>query len=248
MFTVVYTIFGWIVIVFIFLSHAFVSRLFILPFTKNKEEASHFSTRPFLKCGAALMGVKITVEGIENIPKESSFIIASNHQSLIDIAIYLMMIPRKFSFFAKKELISVPILGGNIENMGHFIVDRNNTRVAVKQMDVARKKLESGYNLLVFPEGTRTLDGSVGEFKKGAFMMAVQTGLPIIPTYIDGAFGIVNKASWKIHPGDITLKIGKPIPVQKQEKRHEKEAAEQLAKQARDAVIALSGKPDPLNA
>ncbi len=242
MFSIFYTIFGWIVIAFLFIFQAITARLFLIPFSKDKEAASHFACVPFLRGGAKLMGIKVVVEGVENIPKESNFILASNHQSIIDIAIHIISIPRKFSFFAKKELLKVPILGGNVKNMGHFVIDRHNPRIAIKQMDEARKKLESGYNLLVFPEGTRCVDGKLGEFKKGAFMMAVQTGLPIIPAYIDGAWKVAKKTSWTIKPGTITIRIGAPIPVEKVEKRYEKDAASELSQRVRDAVLALGNE------
>lgn len=241
MFSIIYTILGWIVISFLFIGHAIVSRLFLIPFAKDKEAASHFATVPFLSYGAKLMGIKIQAKGVENIPKTGSFIIASNHQSYLDIALHNISNPRKFSFFAKKELLKVPILGGNIKNMGHFVIDRQNNRVAIKQMDAARKKLENGtHSLLVFPEGTRSTTGELLEFKKGAFMMAVQTGLPIIPAYIDGAWKVANKKSWTIKPGKITLTYGKPIQVQKAEKRYEKEEAEKLAQKTKEAIRGLA--------
>lgn len=211
-----------------------------MPFAKDKEAASHFSTVPFLRYAAKLMGLKLEAKGIEHIPKTGSFIIASNHQSFLDIALHNISNPRKFSFFAKKELLKVPILGKNIENMGHFIIDRQNNRVAIKQMDAVRKKLENGtHSLLVFPEGTRSTTGELLEFKKGAFMMAVQTGLPVIPAYIDGAWKVANKKSWIIKPGKITLTYGAPILVQKVEKRFEKEEAEKLAQQTKAAILGL---------
>lgn len=223
------------------MTHYWICVLFIKPFFKDVESKTHFASVPFLSWGARILGIKFTIEGAENIPKDGAFILTSNHQSLLDIAVYNIAIERKFSYLAKKELLKVPFLGKGLMMMGHFTIDRHNRKAAMETMkEVTRKVKDDAYSVLIFPEGTRSLDGELGEFKKGAFMLAAETGVQILPAAIDGGYKVVNKASWVVQGGEMTIKIGKPMQVPAaQNKVEQKEIAKELSVSVKKEIQSL---------
>jgi 1-acyl-sn-glycerol-3-phosphate acyltransferase len=129
---------------------------------------------------------RIRAEGVENIPRDGGVIIASNHASLIDPPGLGCMIPREISYFAKKELFRVPLVGPFIAWANGVSVDREGGgATALKEMV---RRLQDGWAILVFPEGTRTRTGQFGEPKSGAGMAAVMSGVPVVPCWIEGSF------------------------------------------------------------
>jgi 1-acyl-sn-glycerol-3-phosphate acyltransferase len=241
MFKALRTLFGWLYFVWAFMTHYWVCTLFIKPFFKDVESRTHFASVPFLRWGARILGIKFSIEGVENIPKDEAFILTSNHQSLLDIAVYNIAIERKFSYLAKKELLKVPFLGTGLTMMGHFTIDRHNRKSAMETMkEVTRKVKDEDYSVLIFPEGTRSIDGNLGEFKKGAFMLAAETGAQILPAAIDGGYKVVNKSSWVVQGGEMKIKIGKPISVKPAENKVEQKAlAKELSVSVKDAIQSL---------
>lgn len=130
---------------------------------------------------------RIRVEGMENIPREGGCIIASNHASLVDPPGLGCVIPREISYFAKKELFKVPVVGPFIAWANGVSVDREGGgATALKEMV---RRLQDGWAILVFPEGTRTKTGEFGEPKSGAGMAAVMAGVPVVPCWVEGSFG-----------------------------------------------------------
>lgn len=234
-----YTIISWAYFVWCVIVHNMVYRPFMWA-SKDPQWWIMRSSKPFLKWGAFLLGIKLWPKGIANIPKEGTFIVASNHQSLLDIATHMLFIPRKFHFFAKKELNKIPFLRGNIRYMGHFIVDRENPKEALKQMVKVRNRIEEGGNMLIFPEGTRSTTDDVLPFKRGLFILALQTGVQIVPSYIRGANKIVTKSSFLTQPGAIDVVYGKPIKVKKIENPLEqKKESIELMNKVRNAILEL---------
>jgi 1-acyl-sn-glycerol-3-phosphate acyltransferase len=167
----------------------------------------------------------VVAQGLEHIPSQGPYIIASNHQSIADIPILNAVVPPGFAFYAKKELTYVPIIGWNLKMMGCFLIDRKRPRIALKDLDESRKKVALGRALLIFPEGTRSVDGQLAPFKRGAFSVAVQTGVPVIPCVIDGSYKIINKKSLWALPGKVSVTFGAPISVDKVGKDGEKKAS-----------------------
>jgi len=234
-----YTILSWGYFVWCVIAHNMVYQPFMW-LAKDPQWWSMRSGKPFLRWGAFMLGIKLKPQGIQNFPKDDTFIVAANHQSLLDIAVHMVFIPRKFHFFAKKELDSIPFMHSNIKYMGHFAIDRANPKKALKKMVEVRARVEEGGNMLIFPEGTRSSTDEVLPFKRGAFILALQTGTPIIPCYIQGANKIVSKATWLTQPGRIDVIYGKPIPVEKIEDPVAlKRASIQLTITVRDAVLEL---------
>jgi len=158
-------------------------------------------------------GVKIIVEGLENINPNTSYVIMGNHQSHFDVpAIFSIVKNLTIRFFTKKELFAIPLFGWAMKSAGMIKIDRSNRSQAIRSMSRAVKKIkEKGTSLVVFPEGTRSSDGKVHEFKKGGFVIAIKGDIPIIPVSVSGSRFILKKHTLKIDPGIIKIVFDKPI-------------------------------------
>lgn len=158
-----------------------------------------------------LAGVKVEVVGGEGIDWKKNHVIASNHISQLDIPILFNKLPTHIRFLAKRSLFNIPIFGWSLWIARFVPVDRGSVRKARKSIDAAARKIRKGPSLVVFPEGTRSPDGTLKKFKSGAFVMAITAGVQIIPVAIRGTFQIVPKTTLKVVPGKAQLIIGKPI-------------------------------------
>jgi 1-acyl-sn-glycerol-3-phosphate acyltransferase len=159
---------------------------------------------------------RFKVEGLENIPKGTPVIFMPNHQSNLDWLVLWSAIPPPFRFVCKKELFKIPFFGVNLRYGGHFSLDREAKRIAYntlgRVMEVAKKS-----SIIIFPEGTRSWDGNLREFKGGGVFAALKIGVPIVPVAISGTFNIMPRNTWIVTPGKVKVKIGKPIIFEKTE-------------------------------
>ena len=158
------------------------------------------------------LGISCSVKGGSEIKPGTSYIVAPNHQSIADILPVLCAIPMRFRWVLKQELLRIPIFGWGLTATGAVGLDRSNSRKSVEKMQEAQNTLKGGWSLLVYPEGTTTWDGKLLPFKKGPFIMAVRTGVPIIPVTTNGAFKILPRGARIVRPGHVTVTIGDPIP------------------------------------
>jgi 1-acyl-sn-glycerol-3-phosphate acyltransferase len=157
-------------------------------------------------------GVPYTVKGLENLVKGSHYFFAGNHESAFDILLAFAGIPYQLVSIAKKELKWIPFLGWAMQAAGHIFVDRQQHSKAVNMLEEARKSLlKKPRSILLFPEGTRSLDGKIHTFKKGGLILAIQTDMPVVPIAFCGTSRVAVKHSWKFNPTTIQLQIGKPI-------------------------------------
>lgn len=160
---------------------------------------------------AKFMGLKFTISGTEKIVPGTSYIITPNHQSFADILALFVNLPVPFRWVIKKELLKIPLFGKALGSTGAICLDRSDRERSVKSLQEGTNKLGGGWSVLIYPEGTRTPDGLLHAFKKGAFMMAVQTGISILPVTCNGAFKVMPKNTLLFTPGHVTLAIGDPI-------------------------------------
>ena len=159
----------------------------------------------------AISGIDVTVNGLSNVDPAKSYIYMSNHQSNVDIWVLLAHLPVQFRWLAKAELFKIPILSRSMRAAGYISIDRSNKQSAFNSIDQAAEKIKEGVSVMIFPEGTRSLDGKIRSFKKGGFVLAVKSGVPIVPVIIHGTFPIMPKGSFRIKPGAVVLEIQKPI-------------------------------------
>lgn len=158
--------------------------------------------------GVKAAGIRVRIEGLENVQPGVHYIFLSNHVSNLDPPILLPNIPGMTSVFLKKSLMDIPLLGTAMR-MGKFVpVERANSRDdAQRSVEAAADALNSGLYITVFPEGTRSPDGRLLPFKKGAFFLAEQTGAPIIPIVISGTEKMMPRHTLRITPGEAYLKF-----------------------------------------
>ncbi|MDQ1238126.1 MAG: 1-acyl-sn-glycerol-3-phosphate acyltransferase [Thermodesulfobacteriota bacterium] len=160
---------------------------------------------------AAAMGITASLSGAENVKIGDSYIVTPNHQSYIDVLALELVLPVKVLWVIKKELARIPFFGWALSRSGAICINRSNSEEAVKSLREGSSKLVDGWSLLIYPEGTRSPTTSLQPFKKGPFMLAVQTGISILPVTINGAYRIWPKYSIAFRPGHMTVTIGKPI-------------------------------------
>ncbi len=160
-------------------------------------------------------GVRVRLSGLERIEPKRAYIFASNHQGWFDIFSILAKLPVHFSWLAKEELFHMPVLGPAMRATGYIPIDRTDHRKALESMNRAAMRVRDGTSIVIFPEGTRSPDGVLQEFKKGGFMLAIKSQQPIVPVTISGSHGILpKKGDWVIHPGRISITLGNPIPTE----------------------------------
>ncbi len=153
----------------------------------------------------------IKVSGQGNIDKKQSYVIAANHQSQFDIFVLYGWIGIDFKWVMKQELRNLPVIGIACEKVGHIFIDRSNTAAAIESINTAKKKVVNGTSVLFFPEGTRSRDGKLRNFKKGAFRFALDFGIPILPITITGTRKILPPDSIDLFPGTAHMIIHQPV-------------------------------------
>lgn len=155
--------------------------------------------------------IPVTVTGRENALKVPAAVFVSNHQSMLDIFTLLGYIPRNSGFLAKKQVIWVPIIGWLLLIFGHVRVDRSNPRRSLESVQRCIKAIKSGWSIIIFPEGTRSCDGSISPFKSGSLKIPLRTGAPVVPVTIAGAYNVMPKKTMSVHPHPIFIHIGEPV-------------------------------------
>ena len=155
--------------------------------------------------------VSVKVDGRQNIDPKTSYVFVANHQGAYDIFSLYGFLGHNFKWMMKSSLAKIPFVGYACRSSGHIFVDRTNANSIRQSMDKARKQLSRGMSLVVFPEGSRSRTGRIGAFKRGAFFLATELSLPVVPITIDGAYNILPRSTAFPRPGRITLTIHKPI-------------------------------------
>jgi 1-acyl-sn-glycerol-3-phosphate acyltransferase len=159
-------------------------------------------------------GVTIVVDNRAQLVPEQPYVFMANHASTLDIWAMFIVVPRRIRMIAKKQLGRIPLLGW-VMWAGRFIfIDRQNGVAARRSIDEAGQRIRSGESVLIFPEGTRTRDGTLGPFKKGGFHLAVKAGVPIVPVALKGTRELMPAGSLLLRSGTIKAIIGEPVPTQ----------------------------------
>ncbi len=187
-------------------------------------------------------GVRIDISGVEKIDRNRNYIFMSNHASAADIPILSGACPVFISFLAKRELFFIPIFGWGMAAGGHIPINRNNPKSARRTINRAIKALRSGtISLVVFPEGTRSQTGELGDFKLGVFSLAVQSGTPIVPVAIRGSRDVLPKGSYFMNPVPVSVSFSDPVSVSGFDRKNKGV----LAKIVRDKVEELLHRRTP---
>ena len=193
--------------------------------------ARRFWARPiFWVCGARLQ-----VEPLPEVDWKRPYVFAMNHQSNLDIPAAIAALPVNLRFMAKHTLAYVPFLGWTMWLTGMIPVNRTSPTHAVASLRLAGERIRAGASILVFPEGTRSRDGRIHPFKRGAFAVALEARVPVVPVAIEGAGAVQPADEWTVYPGVVRIKVGRPIPT---EGREPQDRAG-LAREVREAIVQL---------
>lgn len=160
-------------------------------------------------CWATL--VHVSVSGRDNIDPKTSYVFVANHQGAYDIFAIYGFLGHNFRWMMKKSLERIPLVGWACKNAGQIFVDNSSPSAVASTMKAAERQLAGGMSLVVFPEGSRTRTGRMGRFKRGAFSLAVEFGLPVVPVTIDGVFRVSPRTKLLPRWGHVKLTIHKPI-------------------------------------
>jgi len=158
-----------------------------------------------------LMFLPVSVDGIEHIKPGQSYVFVANHQSMFDVWLVYGWLPVIFKWLMKAELRKVPFVGTGCKAAGHIFIDRRNAKAAMESLKEVEKQLVNGVCTVIFPEGTRSLNGEVGRFKRGAFQIALELGLPVVPLSLDGCFEVMPKGKPFVTRHPVHMHIGEPI-------------------------------------
>jgi len=203
---------------------------------------AHWCARTWSRLILATTGVRLTVEGLDRLTPGGTYVFVANHQSIYDIPILLWSLPFQLRIMAKASLGSFPFIGWHLRRAGHLLVDRKHPDRA-KIFGWASRLTSNGLCMFVFAEGTRSVDGRVGKFKTGSFLLALEAGLPIVPVSIVGSRHVMLKGRLTTYPGRVRLVVHAPIemPVTSSgDPRALAEAARALAESTRRIVAPVA--------
>ena len=190
---------------------------------------------------AAAAGVTVEARGIEHLPQGHPFILISNHQSHFDLIAFILTFPGSFRVVAKRLLFFIPIFGWCLWAAGMIPIDRTRRQSAIRSLERAAERVRVGVPVLFYPEGTRSPDGKLLPFKKGAFVIALKSGVPIVPVSVAGSRTVLGKGSIAIRPGRIVIRYSPEIPVT----GYTLESKEALIEHVREAVRKGLSGADP---
>lgn len=207
--------------------------LMFSPFDRNGR-VMHFNIAvPWAKANLWFCGINVRALGQQNIDAHKNYIYMTNHQSYFDIFALLAYLPVDFKFILKQELMRIPLFGFAMKRAGYIGIQRKDPRKAVESMKTAVKRIKNGASVVIFPEGTRSLDGRLQPFKKGGFNLALRSGCDIVPVTINNSYRIVPKGSLRINKGFFSIHIGKPISI----KDYNRKDVTQLMEMVRNAML-----------
>lgn len=195
--------------------------------------------RVYSKILLLVSGVPYRVIGLERIDRNSHYIFASNHESSFDIPLIFGGLPYHIVSLAKKEIKKIPILGWAMAVGRHVFIDRYDHRKAMESLEDVKASLASNpRSLILFPEGTRSPDGEIHQFKKGGLGLAVELGMDVVPLAVCGTRDVLAKKSLSLQKGEVELRVGDPIPASDWTERPKREFADHV----RGKVVAMKSR------
>jgi 1-acyl-sn-glycerol-3-phosphate acyltransferase len=173
---------------------------------------------PFAKFGCRVYlwsaGARVHVTGLEHLDRNSAYAFIANHQSNLDPPLLFAYLGHNAGGIAKKELLRIPLFKQGFSLVHVVTIDRSNRERAIESTRRGAEELRRGHSLMAFPEGTRTVDGRLKDFKKGVFYMAVEAGVPIAPVVVNDTRLVMRKGEKRVTPGDVYLEVLPPVSMQ----------------------------------
>jgi len=228
-----YTLYVWI----LFIPATIASTVFfgllclLLAPVLGPRRTSRLTAVPWARLGLLLSGIRVELEGMDRIRPGQSYVVVANHLSHIDIWVLYGYLDLDFRWVMKQELRRVPVIGISCAALGHVFIDRSDHDKAMASLDAAKNRITGGTSIMFFPEGTRSYSGEVQAFKKGAFRMACDLDLPVLPVTLSGTRERLRRGSAALRPGPVRMQVHEPIPVDGRE-------PEALAEESRQRIVA----------
>jgi 1-acyl-sn-glycerol-3-phosphate acyltransferase len=185
--------------------------LVLLAYLSGNANLLYYKAAWLAKFGVRLAGVRIEMQGLENLQPAQNYIFMSNHVSNLDPPVLIPSIPGRCSVLVKKELFRIPILGTGMRLADLVPVDRSDREAAIESVRAATDVLRRGLHMVIYPEGTRSTDGRLLPFKKGPFHLAMDSGIPVVPVTLLGTFEILPKTRFALRAGTATIVLHPPI-------------------------------------
>jgi len=216
----IYAIYTWLVVVplLILSTIFFVSLGVVIVLFSDDTVANRTTGVWWARFNSFVTPMHVMVLGREHVKPGQSYVVVSNHQSSYDIFVLYGWLGIDIKWVMKKELRKVPVFGFAGKMGGNVYIDRSSPASAYTSLQEAKKKLAEGTSVIILAEGTRSKTGEIGPFKKGAFVLATDLGMPILPISISGTRSILPPKTLKLFPGHVVMEIHKPIPVSPQDR------------------------------
>lgn len=204
----------WTALVLVVMTIPCATATIVVAIFKSNARTIDWLIRLWAKSLVRAAGIDLRTENIERVDRDQRYIIIANHHSYFDIPCIFVAIPQPIRFMAKVSLFKIPIFGWSIGRAGFIPIDRKNRRTAVKSFELAVERIRKGNTVVVFPEEGRSRERTMREFQRGGFLLALRSGLPILPVAIDGTYEVYSAHAWKLTPGPVTIRVGTPIPTE----------------------------------
>ena len=204
----------WVVVIAVLDTIPFSSATILVAMFRSNSKLIDFITRTWARILLWAAGIDLRVTGTEVIDPKQRYILIANHYSYFDIPCVFAAIRQPIRFMAKVSLFKIPIFGWAIGRAGFIPIDRKNRRTAVQSFDLAVERIRKGNTIVVFPEEGRSHERAMRPFKRGGFLLALKSGLPILPLAIDGTYDVFPAGSTRVKPGPVTIRVGTPIPTE----------------------------------
>ncbi len=202
-----------LIILYVILAVVIFGTLAILAsFLDRKGNWPHIVARCWARSILFVSRIQVEIRGLSRIDLNRPYIYMPNHISNFDIPVLLAHLPVQFRWLAKAELFRFPLFGYAMKRAGYISIDRSNRKSAFESLEKAAEAIQNGKSVLIFPEGTRSRDNTIHEFKKGGFVLSIKSRVPIVPVIIHGTWDIMSKKGLMIRPGKVLLEILDPIP------------------------------------
>lgn len=195
--------------------------------------AQHACARFWARGLLFLSRVRVRVQGLQHVQPGETYVFTANHSSYMDIPVIFAYLPASFRIMAKSSLFHIPFLGWHLRRSGHMPVTQKNPRRAARSLLEAAGHVAEGTPVFVFPEGARSKDGQIAEFKPGTFLIAIKSGKPVLPITLIGVKDVLPMESWVLRPGDVEMILHAPIPTAGMHT----DSAPALAQQVRNAIL-----------
>lgn len=227
--TILYKIYSFCIALPLFVAATIITAITIMiaSLLGDKDYVDYFMSKWWARftCRVFLLGVK--VEGKEKLDKRQSYVFLANHQGYFDIFLTYGYLGHNFKWMMKEYLRKIPFVGIACKLSGQIFVDDSRSGIQ-KAVTQSRETLQGGMSMVIFPEGTRTYDGEMGEFKRGAFMLSNEIGLPIVPMTINGSFKVFSRKAKSVSHGCLSLYVHDPIEPEEYKKRPTKRLMQEV--------------------